>query len=172
LSTDISDLYGNNVVDSPPPTELVRNGGFETGIFAPWVLTGDSTGTGIVRGTADGRFIHSGTHALEIGPRNGLAFVTQTLATTPGVGYALDFWLSHPYTSTGTEYLVRVGNTTLVDVHNAPNFLYTEFRYTFTATSTSTDLQFGGLEPPGEFYFDDVSVRSTSSGLTDHFRVQ
>jgi subtilisin family serine protease len=166
LDNTIADLYGNPVVDIPVPTELVSNGGFETGAFAPWVQSGDTGATGIVTSP-----VHSGTHAAEFGPVGGLGYITQMLATTPGVGYTLSFWLSHPYTSTGTEWLVRVGGTTLNDVHDAANFNYTEFRYTFTATSSSTPLQFGFWEPPAYFYLDDVSAKSNASGLTDQFTV-
>jgi hypothetical protein len=166
LSTDISDLYGNNVVDTGNPTQLVTNGGFETGSFSGWTQSGNMGATFVTNSP-----VHSGTYAGAFGPTGGLGYITQTLATTAGTTYALDFWLSHPYGSTGTEWLVRVGGTTLMDVHNDGNFGYREFRFTFTATSTSTPLQFGFLEPPAYFYLDDVSVLSTTHGLSDAFTV-
>jgi hypothetical protein len=171
LANTIVDLYGNPVVDIPIPTELVSNGGFETGDFSGWTRSGDTGATDVRSGSPDGRIIRSGMHAAELGTIWGPGYLTWTLATTAGVGYTLDFWLSHPSTSTGTEWLVQVGDNTLADVHDAPNFLYEEFRYGFTATSSSTQLQFGFVEPLASFYLDDVSVQSTASGLTDQFTV-
>jgi len=92
-----------------------------------------------------------------------LVFLTQTLATTAGASYTLDFWLSNPIGGPGTEWLVKVGATagtlaTLMDVTNAPAFNYTHYTFTFTATTSSTILQFGFKHPPDWFYLDDVSV--------------
>jgi hypothetical protein len=139
----------------------VTNGGFETGDFSGWTQSGDMSYTGVITGTAGSTTVHGGTHAAQFGPNMGLGYLTQTLATTPGVTYTLDFWLSNPVGGTGTEWLVSVGGNTLMDVHNAPTFNYTEFTFTFTATSSSTNLQFGFAHPPNWFYLDDVSVTAT-----------
>jgi hypothetical protein len=144
--------------------ELVVNGGFETGSFAPWRQSGDTSFTGVGTGSADGVFIHSGMHSAFFGPVGSLGFITQTLSTTPGATYTLDFWLSNPFGGSPTEWQVSVGGSILMDVTNPPPFLMTEFNFTFTASSSSTDLQFGFLQVPDYFYLDDVSV--TPSALT------
>jgi hypothetical protein len=162
LSPDISDLYGNTLgtymamltVTSP---SIVTNGGFETGNFSGWTQSGDTGSTGVA-GTFDGTPPHSGNFAAHFGPTGALGFISQTLTTTVGTSYTLSFWLAHPYTDSGTEWLVRLGGNTLMDVHDAGNFGYTQFTFTFTATSSSTVLQFGFLEPPNYFFLDDVSV--------------
>ncbi len=173
LSTNITDLFGNHLVDSGTQ-QLVTNGGFETGSFSGWTQSGDTSFTSVISGNPDGTTIHSGTHAAQIGPSGpGLGFLTQTLATAAGVTYALDFWLSHPYSDTGTgvEWLVRVGGNTLIDVHDPGNFGYTHFTFTFTATSSATVLQFGFVEPPQYFYLDDVSVTPLGGSLTNRFTI-
>jgi hypothetical protein len=162
LSTDISDLYGNALTAytatlTVASASLVTNGGFETGDFTGWTQSGDTGATGVITGTAGSTTVHSGTHAARFGP-NTLGFLSQTLTTTVGASYTLSFWLSHPVSDTGTEWLVRVGGNTLMDVHDAGNFGYTQFTFTFTATSSSTVLQFGFAEPPDYFYLDDVIV--------------
>src|SRR5262249_50845392 len=87
------------------------------------------------------------------------------------VNYTLSFWLSNPFDGAGTEWLVRVGGNTLMDVQNAPSFTYTNFTFPFTATSNSTDLQFGFKHPPDWFYLDDVSVTPTNATAGGPFQL-
>jgi hypothetical protein len=56
---------------------------------------------------------------------------------------------------------VMVGGATLTDVHDSGNFGYTQFTFSFTATSTTTRLQFGFSEVTQYFFLDDVSVTAT-----------
>jgi hypothetical protein len=173
LSPDITDLFGNPLTESM--TQLVANGGFESGSFSGWTRSGNlsATGVGTVSSLPSPGAPHSGSYAAYFGPTGSLGYIAQTLATTPGVTYTLSFWLAHPYSDTGmgTEWLVSVGGMTLMDVTDAGNFGYTQFTFTFTATSSSTVLQFGFLEPPSYFFLDDVSVTPNSGSLTDHFTI-
>jgi hypothetical protein len=161
-----------SLVATTATPNLVTNGGFETNDFTGWTLSGDRGDDGVFTGVAGTARVHSGTHAAHFGPGT-LVFLTQSLATTPGTSYNLDFWLSNPIDGGGTgvgnqtELLVKVGAhgstlTTLTDVVNAPRFNYTHYTFAFTATSSSTDLQFGFAHPPDEFYLDDVSVTPTT----------
>ncbi len=162
-----------SLVASPVPTpNLVTNGDFETGTFSGWTLSGFGSGEdNVITGAAGANtLVHGGIHAGQLGPAN-LGTLSQTLTTTPGVHYNLDFWLANPVGGTGTEWLVKVGGTTLIDVTNAAPFNYTHFTFTFTATSSSTVLQFGFKHPPDWFYLDDVSVTSITAGVNNSVAV-
>jgi hypothetical protein len=138
---------------------LVTNGGFETGDFGGWLLTGFGSGeANVINGAAGANtLVHGGIHAGQFGP-GSLGFISQNLMTTVGASYNLDFWVSNPVGGTPTEWKVVVGGNTLIDVTNAPRFNYTHYTFTFTATTAVTSLQFGFAHPPDWFYLDDVSV--------------
>ena len=153
----------------PASAGIVVNGDFETGTFAGWTQSGDTKFTGVGNAAtlaARGGSVHSGDFAAFFGPPT-LGFIMQSLPTTPGTTFVLDFWLAHPFTDPGqgVEWLLRVGGDTLLDSHDTPSFDYKEFNtFTFTATSASTDLQFGFAEPAGFFFLDDVSANVPEPG--------
>jgi hypothetical protein len=164
ISTGVHDPYGNAIIPFVSRVfnvVLVTNGDFETGNFTGWTRSGVMTSTGVT-GTVGSTDPHGGSFQAFFGPSTGLGFISQNLSTTVGVSYTLSFWLAHPYASDPmTEWLVSVGDTTLMDEHASGNFDYTQFTFTFTATSSTTALQFGFRTPPGFFLLDDVSVTPT-----------
>jgi hypothetical protein len=140
-------------------SNLLVNGGFETGDFTGWTQSGNTQST-----TVATDFPRTGTYAADLGPTGSLGFLSQTVSTTPGQTYTVDYWLDHPYSnSVPNEFRVSVGGTTIYDQTNLGNFTYTEFTFTYTATSATTTLQFGFREDPAYFYLDDVSFTSAPS---------
>ena len=76
---------------APANAGLVVNGGFETGDFTGWTVSGASFDCGSPSGIST-IGPHSGTYSACFGNPDGLTFISQTLTTTPGQEYAFTFW--------------------------------------------------------------------------------
>ena len=101
----------------PPSPNILTNGGFETGNFSGWTISGQATA--IVSGG------HSGSFAARLGstsPTNGDSVMRQTV-TVPAAGGTLSFWYQPhcPDTLTYDQEQMQIRNTsgaTLLTVLN------------------------------------------------------
>jgi hypothetical protein len=141
---------------------LLVNGGFETGDFTGWTQSGDPNAA--VSSFAP---VHSGRFAAAFGPNDRYSFISQTVPTTPGQTYQLSFWLYHTYNQGTNEFAVVIGGN-VVDNEASVSFPYTQFAYTYTATDTSTTIEFGAVELGDSFYLDDMVFQPIDSARAPH----
>ncbi len=148
--------------------DLVVNGGFETGDFTGWTVTAGASGSYIVVssfGTAHTGAPfgpHSGQYEASfggIGP--GDDSISQTLSTTPGQSYVLEYWLANISGPGPTEHFQASWGGQVISasiISNAEAFPYTEYSFTVVASASMTQIQFSGHQDDTRFTLDDVSV--------------
>jgi PEP-CTERM motif-containing protein len=141
---------------------LVKNCGFETQPdFTDWTTIPAASGSDFGVDNS-GNQAHSGDSAAVFAALGALDdTITQSLATTLGSQYTVNFWLAHPHTDNANDFKALWNAIPLLTRVNATSFAYTEF--TFTVLGTGTDLlTFAGRENSegaAAFYtLDDVSV--------------
>jgi VPDSG-CTERM motif len=137
---------------------LVTNGGFETGDFTGWTLTGNTGFTG-VSGTFIGVPPHGGSYQAFLGPIGSDGFLTQNVATTAGGSYVIDFWL-YNFGGTPSDFDVQWDGATIYSVTNPGAFPYTEYTFYVTASTATTALEFSFRQDPSYFLLDDICVTS------------
>jgi hypothetical protein len=137
----------------------VVNGGFETGDFSDWTLSGNLGFTGVDHGTtgfAPGP--RGGSFAAFFGSVGSVGVLSQSIATIPGASYDLAFFVANDG-FLPNEFQLSWNGTVLTDKTNLPSFGYTEQEfYGLLATSSTTPLQFAFLNDPGYFYLDEIYV--------------
>ena len=142
----------------PAEANLVVNPGFETGDFTGWTRGGNTT-----LSTVAGPYSHSGNFGANFGQVTIPGTLSQTIATSPGASYTIDFWLKNlagPFNSPNTPnfFSASFGGNVLASLTDAAPFDYTEFTYNVVASTSSALLEFTFREDPAAWYFDDVSV--------------
>ncbi len=150
---------------------LIVNCSFETGDFTGWTQGGNTSGTqvtGILFGVDENTLQdetydpNSGDYHALLGPVGSDGTLSQTFATTPGVDYAITFYMASEGGSP-TDFSAMFSSTTLLDLNPVPDQFYTEYNYTVAATASSSTLTFEFRSDPGFNLLDDVSVVVTGN---------
>ena len=141
--------------------EFILNGGFETGDFSHWILTGDYTFTLVYGGS--GFVPHSGNYGALLQNETSPGTLSQTVATTPGTTYVLSCWFYNLYGDPGQFSVSWDGNVLLNETNPVANG-WTNYQFTVTATQTSTVVQFGFFDnAANDFGLDDVSLQTQTN---------
>jgi hypothetical protein len=146
-------------------TLAVGNGGFETGDFSDWTLTGTDAATDnfVGSGIFVSDYIHSGAAAALLGEFGSTATLSQVLPTAAGRPYLLSFWLDNPVGGDPNQFAVKWGGSTLFAQTNLGQFLWTNLQYVVPAPAAATTLAFVFRNDPDAFGLDDVSVTAVSA---------
>lgn len=153
-----SNLQATTSACSGVAGNIVTNCGFETGTLSGWTATpAGYLGQYYGVDTIDA---HTGTYGAYLAGQSSSVFLSQVLPTVAGTTYYVAFDLAHPDANIlpyNNSFSVSFGSTTLYSETDLA-FGYTQYIFSGKATSASTTLQFGALDPLNFFSLDDVAV--------------
>jgi hypothetical protein len=139
---------------SPQPTLV--NGGFETGDFTGWTLSGNTGFMGVTCPGPGNAF--QGSCEAFAGPVGSVGFLSQSVTgLLPGDFYTISLaWQADG--GSPSEFDVEFGGVTLLDSFNHAASAFLTPHFIVRATAASETLAFSFRDDPGFIFLDAVSV--------------
>ncbi|MFE6053468.1 chitinase [Kitasatospora sp. NPDC056446] len=139
----LADSTGAHAAD----TDLIANGGFETGDLSGWSCTG---------GTVQSATAHSGRYALQSAPGAGdTGECTQTVPVKPSSAYTLSSWVQGSYVYLGAR---GTGGTDPSSWTSSTGWTQLSTSFTTGPGTTSVTVYLHGWYGQPAFLADDVSL--------------
>ena len=152
-------------------SNLVSNCSFETGSLSSWTGTATTASPNYAGVDSGDPFTtaptpYAGTYEAYLGQVGSTIALTQTLATTAGANYLIEFALlndtspAFPYSN---SFSLVFGGTSLFSESAVTAGGYTLYSYTGVAASNATALSFVSRNDDGYFELDSVSVSAAAT---------
>jgi hypothetical protein len=163
LMLTIACAAGLAIAGTAKADSQVVNGGFETGSFSGWTLTGIPSYTLVASFSMGAYHPYQGSDYALLGSYGAESYLSQTVGTTPGDWYSITYALASDG-GAPSEFSVLAGGSELSDVSNLPKSDYVlDSSPAFQAVSSSTTIEFGSRDDPGYLLLDDVSISQVSA---------
>lgn len=145
---------------------LVVNSGFETGDFTGWTVSGAAA-------SVDPKVGYGSKYAAAFGaPISSPNELTQTLATTPGNSYDLNFFAQTPefgqVNAAPNLLAVYFDGNLISGPMELPNTAqYLEYKFTVHASSSSSALRFVIANDPDYTLLDNIRVSASTPNVPE-----
>ncbi len=139
----------------PAHGDYVVNGGFQTGDFTGWSLSGP--GPFVLPGLG-----YTGDNGAVLSTLGSQVILSQAVTTPTGAPLDLTFFLAGDG-STPNTLQVSFGGNVLLDQTNLPGQGYTAYKFAVTPIPTSSVLEFSFQDDGGFFTLSDVSLTDVAS---------